>query len=122
MADARAKEISDDWRFGIAYNAALKLCTILLCAEGYRPPQSLAHYRSLQALPVVLGTDRQADADYLEACRKKRNAVEYDSVGGATTADADELIDFAVSLEKDVLSWLHSNHPNLVPPKGPTKR
>ena len=22
--------ISDDWRFGIAYNAALKLCTVLL--------------------------------------------------------------------------------------------
>jgi hypothetical protein len=29
--------ISEDWRFGIAYNAALKLCTILLYAEGYRP-------------------------------------------------------------------------------------
>ena len=26
--------ISDDWRFGIAYNAALKLCTILLYVEG----------------------------------------------------------------------------------------
>jgi hypothetical protein len=53
LADARAKGISDDWRFGIAYNAALKLCTILLCAEGFRPPQSLAHYRSLQALPLI---------------------------------------------------------------------
>lgn len=28
--------ISDDCRFGIAYNAALKLCTILLYAEGYK--------------------------------------------------------------------------------------
>jgi hypothetical protein len=27
--------ISTDWRFGIAYNAALKLCRILLSAEGY---------------------------------------------------------------------------------------
>ena len=25
---------SDDWKFGIAYNAALKLCTILLNASG----------------------------------------------------------------------------------------
>ncbi|GEM_PF-3121433 len=25
LADARARVISDDWRFGIAYNAALKL-------------------------------------------------------------------------------------------------
>jgi hypothetical protein len=31
-----AGNISADWRFGIAYNAALKLCTILLYAEGYR--------------------------------------------------------------------------------------
>jgi len=37
LADARADTISDDWRFGIAYNAALKLCTVLLRAEGYRP-------------------------------------------------------------------------------------
>ena len=94
---------------------------ILLSAEGYRPPQSLAHYRSLQALPVILGTDRQADADYLEACRVKRNAVEYDRVGGATGADADELIDFAESLEKDVLAWLHSHHPKLPPARGPAK-
>jgi hypothetical protein len=122
LADARAKGISDDWRFGIAYNAALKLCTILLCAEGFRPPQSLAHYRSLQALPLILGTDRQADADYLEACRQKRNTVEYDSVGGATGADADELIEFGQSLEKDVLNWLRVEHPNLAPPKGPARK
>ena len=32
MEDAR-REISSDWRFGIAYNAALKLCTILLNAS-----------------------------------------------------------------------------------------
>jgi hypothetical protein len=44
------KGISDDWKFGIAYNAALKLCTILLHDSGYRPEKNLAHYRTLQAL------------------------------------------------------------------------
>jgi hypothetical protein len=29
-----AQGLSADWQFGIAYNAALKLCTILLYAEG----------------------------------------------------------------------------------------
>lgn len=53
MEDARKHAISDDWRFGIAYNAALKLCTILLYAEGYRPDKNLAHYRTLQALPII---------------------------------------------------------------------
>ena len=31
-----AKGISTDWQFGIAYNAALKLCTVLLYDSGYR--------------------------------------------------------------------------------------
>jgi len=115
LADARAGGISDDWRFGIAYNAALKLCTVLLHAEGYRPAQNLAHYRTLQTLPLILGTNRKADADYLDACRTKRNTVEYDYVGGATEADADELIEFAESLKKDVLKRLSAKHPGLAP-------
>lgn len=31
---------------------------------------------------------------YLEVCRKKRNLVEYDSVGGATEEDVAELQEF----------------------------
>jgi hypothetical protein len=60
--------ISPDWRFGIAYNAALKLCTILLYAEGYRPSRELQHYRTLAALPEILGEARKADARYLDDC------------------------------------------------------
>jgi len=61
--------ISDDWRFGIAYNAALKICTIFLYAAGYRAEKNLQHYRTIQALPLILGADRKADADYLDTCR-----------------------------------------------------
>ena len=46
---AKTENLVSDWRFGIAYNAALKLCTILLYAEGYRPEKNQAHYRILQA-------------------------------------------------------------------------
>ena len=115
LADARRGGISDDWRFGIAYNAALKLCTILMYAEGYRPDKNLAHYRTLQALPIILGPARKDDAVYLDTCRTKRNTVEYDSVGGVTAVDADELIEFAAALERDVLAWLKVNHPELMP-------
>ncbi len=113
LNDARQNEISDDWRFGIAYNATLKLCTILLNATGYRPSQNLAHYRTLQALPMILGDERKADAEYLDACRTKRNVVEYDYINGATASDADELIEFAESLERDVRAWLAKQHPHL---------
>ena len=113
-----SKGISPDWRFGIAYNAALKLCTILLYTSGYRAERQLQHYRTIQALPIILGADRKADADYLETCRKKRNIVEYDYAGGATDADADELISFVKDLREDVLAWLAGHHPDFIPASG----
>ena len=79
-----ASSISPDWRFGIAYNAALKLCTILVRAEGCRPSHSLQHYRAIMAMPLILGQKKNDDAHYLDACRTKRNTVEYDYVGGAS--------------------------------------
>jgi hypothetical protein len=112
LKDAGAN-ISADWKFGIAYNAALKLCTILLHASGYRPEQKLGHYRTLTALPLILGEARKEDADYLDACRAKRNTVEYDTAGGATENDANELIDFIRELRQDVIGWLRKNHPEL---------
>ena len=107
--------ISPDWRFGIAYNAALKLCTILLYAEGYRPERTLQHYRTIQSLPIILGPERRMDAEYLDACRTKRNRVEYDYVGGASDDDVRELLAFAEELRDQVLKRLRARHPALVP-------
>jgi len=57
LADAASGGISADWQYGIAYNAALKLCTILLYATGYKPAKgAMAHSRTLNALPHILGT------------------------------------------------------------------
>ena len=113
LKDARAG-VSADWRFAIAYNAALKLCTILLYAEGYRAEKSLQHYRTIQALPKILGPKNHDDASYLDACRTRRNTAEYDSVGVATDNDADELIDYVESLRADVLDYLRGNYPELI--------
>jgi hypothetical protein len=106
--------ISPDWRFGIAYNAALKLCTILLYAEGYRAARMLQHYRTIQALPLILGPEHRADADYLDNCRKKRNIVEYDYVGGVTEDDASELIAYVLELKEKVFVWLKQYHSQLL--------
>jgi len=73
----------------------------------------------LQALPLILGTNRRADADYLDACRIKRNTVEYDYAGGATKKDADELIAFTRELRLDVRTWLQENHIELLLPDDP---
>lgn len=116
LVDAASGGISADWQYGIAYNAALKLCTILLCAEGWRPAKgAMVHSRTFNALPLILGPKRQADADYLDGCRQKRNTVEYDRAGGATKQEAEELIAFGNELRAQVLAWLRKKHPELAP-------
>ena len=35
LKDAQQRGVSADWRFGIAYNAALKLCTILMYTDKF---------------------------------------------------------------------------------------
>ena len=118
LEDARKKDLSTDWRFGIAYNAGLKLCTILLYAKGYRPEKVLAHYRTIQALPLILGAEKQADANYLDRCRSVRNTVEYDQVGRTTTADVEELISFIEELEFESRQWLAKNFAELLKPEA----
>jgi uncharacterized protein (UPF0332 family) len=113
LQDAQG-ELSADWRFGIAYNAALKLCTILLYAEGYRPEKTLQHYRTIQALPLIMGGVRQGDADYLNACRAKRNKAEYDRIGVVSDAEAEELIGFVREFREVVLGWLRKRYPEML--------
>jgi hypothetical protein len=113
LGDAQG-DISPDWRFGIAYNAALKLCRVLLSAEGYRPSHELQHYRTLAALSEILGEVKKPDAEYLDDCRKKRNIVEYDYVGGVSESDADELIGFVKEFKDEVINWLKKTHPELL--------
>jgi hypothetical protein len=75
LSDAESS-ISADRRFSIAYNAALKLCTILLYTQGYRPLHGSHHYRTIIALPLILGDERKSDTEYLNVCRIKRGAKE----------------------------------------------
>ena len=116
LADATG-DISADWQFGIADNAALKLCTVLMHASGYRPEKTQQHYRTLQALPLILGPERKADADYLDACRIKRNTVEYDYAGAATSQDAKEPIEFTQELRTAVITWLERERIELTLPE-----
>ena len=108
------KGLSWDWRFGSAYNAALKLCTILLYAEGYRAERNLQHYRTIQAMPEILGEYRKGDAQYLDTCRAKRNTAEYEYVGAVTQTEAEALISFTKELKEEVVSWLKKHHLKMI--------
>jgi hypothetical protein len=114
ILDAGEENISADWQFGIAYNAALKLCTILLYASGYRPEKNLAHYRTLLALPMILGVKHKPNASYLDTCRIKRNTVEYDYIGGVSSVEAQELLMFVKDLHIETIEFLENNYPDLL--------
>jgi uncharacterized protein (UPF0332 family) len=113
LKDASAKGLSDDWKFGIAYNAALKLCTLLLHSSGYRPEKNLAHYRTLQSLPFILGDKHKSSTDYLDSCRKKRNETEYDFAGNISEDEVEELLIFCKELKLEVHSWLMKKQKDL---------
>ena len=105
------KDISSDSKFGLAYNSALTLCTILLYSEGFKAVRSQHHHRTIQTLPLILGTSKKSDAEYLDTCRSKRNILDYDYAGGVSSQDALELIDFVKTFKQEIITWLTQNHP-----------
>lgn len=66
-------------------------------------------------MPMILGAEREDDADYLDRCRRKRNIAEYDRTDVVAERDAQELIEFTRELRAAVLQWPEQHHPNLVP-------
>lgn len=107
LHDSNASEVSHDWQFGIAYNAALKLATILVRSAGYRVKGQGHHMNTIALIPEFLGKDKKEYSDYLDTCRRKRNTVEYDCVGRATKEDVKELRDFVVEFHSKVLEHLN---------------
>ena len=65
---------------------------------------------------MILGVERQGDADYLDSCRNKRNTAEYDSVGHVSPEEARELVDFSIELRTTVRKWLKATPPGLIQP------
>ena len=62
-----------------------------------------------------MGKKWQDSADYLDACRSKRNGLEYDAAGRVSVAEATELGEFAAELRDAVIEWLGEQHPELSP-------
>jgi hypothetical protein len=114
LTDAAREEISADWRFNIAYNAGLQLATVVLYASGYRAGRGESkHYRTIQALPLIMGKEFMSVSNYLDNCRRKRNISEYDAAGTVSAKEADELLKTAQELRAQVEIWLEKNHPEL---------
>jgi hypothetical protein len=112
--DSQAKDVSDDWRFAIAYNAVLQAATAAaLAAAGYRASRENHHYRVIQSLELTLEKDAKFIRAF-DAFRKKRNVSSYDIGGGISHREVEEMIGIAQSLQQDVEQWLRTNHSSLL--------
>ena len=113
LVDCQVSGLSSDWRLSIAYNAALKLGTAALAAEGYRASREAHHYRIIQSLAFTIGAGKELVIQ-LDQLRKKRNISDYERAGMVSDLEANEMIALAEKLRKHVLNWLHSNQPELL--------
>jgi len=113
LANAKVAGLAEDWRFNIAYNAALQAATAALAASGYRAAREQHHYRTVQSLALTIGWSA-AKVDLLDRFRKKRNIIGYETAGVVSEREAREMHDLAVALRDDVLAWLGKHCPKLV--------
>ena len=107
-----------DWRFAIAYNAALQCAALALKADGYEVPKGGgAHFHTIGSLKLTLEDDGTI-VDPLQAFRAKRGGGIYEATGVASDTEITELRSLAERLRERVMDWLKSRHPPLVPAIG----
>jgi hypothetical protein len=113
LATCRTPNLDTDWRFNIAYNAALQAATAALAAAGYRAAREMHHYRVIKSLAFTISGDAEV-IDLLGRFRKKRNVGTYERAGIISDYEAGVMVSLAEKLRSLVLAWLHENHPDLL--------
>jgi hypothetical protein len=113
LKDSQAKDVSDDWRFAIAYNAALQAATAALAAAGYRASRENHHYRVIQSLELTLG-ERCEVHPRLRCVPEKEEREQLRHGGGISHREVEEMIGIAQSLQQDVEQWIRTNHSSLL--------
>jgi hypothetical protein len=114
ICNAELIGLSADWRHNIAYNAALRCATAALATAGYRARPDLRHYRTIQSLILTIGSEMHDVCACLDKARKSRAEAVYEHSGTISDAMANEVLELAKTLRKQVETWLRNNHPHLV--------
>jgi uncharacterized protein (UPF0332 family) len=114
LTDAAIVGLSADRRFATAYNAALQAANMAIACAGYRIVSKVGHHRvSLESTKLVLGKPTHKYADYFEACRRKRNTIDYTFSNVATETEAEEALVQAAEFYNQVEDWITKSHPTL---------
>ena len=110
----QTKNLPADWRFAIAYNAALQAATAALAAAGYRASRESHHHRVILSLEFTLAPERKL-IDTFDKFRKKRNISSYDVAGSVSDKEAREMYELAAVLRAKVEQWIWRHHRKLLP-------
>jgi uncharacterized protein (UPF0332 family) len=114
LADAAIPSLSEDRRFATAYNAALHTAKIAIACAGYRIASVPGHHRlTFEGAKLAIGKPVDHLADYFDACRRKRNEIDYTGATVATNTEADELLLHAKAFLDLVESWINTTHPSM---------
>ena len=114
LADAAVPGLSADRRFATAYNAALQAAAISVACSGFRVSARAGHHAvTFEAACLALGAQAAALTDYFEACRRKRNTIDYQHASVATETEADELLRKAIEFNELVEAWVAVHHGNM---------
>ncbi len=114
LHDCRLKDLSPDWRFNIAYNAALQVATLALAVTGFRAAKEAQHFRVIQSLAYTVTLDID-QVNQFDAFRRKRNRIGYEVAGSVSDHEVAEMIELAQQLNQQIQTWLKANFPNLIP-------
>jgi len=115
LEDAAIQELSDDRRFA-TYNAALQTAKMSNACAGYPLASTPGHHRlTFEAARLALGASAARPLDFFEACRRKRNVIDYDHASVATRTEAEEIVAEANDFFELVEHWIAANHPKLNP-------
>ncbi len=113
LAACQVKQLPSDWRFAIAYNAALQAATAALAASGYRATRENHHYRVIQSLEFTTAPGRKL-IDTLDSFRKKRNISNYDLAGSVSDKEVEAMFHLARQLRDNVENWIKTVYPDLL--------
>jgi len=116
LADATLRDLSEDRRFATAYNAALQTAKMAIACAGYRIASVPGHRRiTFEGAKLAVGQSAAHLTDYFDACRRKRNEIDYTGAAIATATEAEEVLVHAKAFLAMVEAWIGSTYPGLKP-------
>jgi len=115
LKDAQVADLSVDAKHNIAYAAARVLAEAVMLAEGFRPGRTIGTHVAVFAFLKLVGQGIWAQyADYLDACRRKRNVAEYEMAGTISEKEANDLTEAATRFSEQARTWLGQHHHELM--------